>query len=172
MNAQPPVGGLWSPEFDRFVPDFLAKPRNPLHAIAGGWAVAFPISMLLSVLAQTLAPDALAPTFSVSGYSAVFALAVFAPAVETLIMGAVLLLLLKFVRPEVAVAVSVVGWAIMHSTIAPIWGLVIWWPFLIFSILFVTWRQHSLAMAFMVPMAVHGLQNLLPALLIANGVAT
>ena len=172
MTAQPPVGGLWSPQFDRFVPDFLAKPRKPVLAIAGGWAIAFPISMLLSVLAQALVPDALALTFPVDGLSTVFALAVFAPAVETLIMGAVLLLLLHFVRPELAVAISAIGWGIAHSLVAPIWGLVIWWPFLIFSILFVTWRQRSLAMAFLVPMLVHGLQNLLPALLLAYGVAT
>ncbi len=125
--------------------------------------------MLLSVVAQALIPDALPPTFPVNGFSTVFALAVFAPAVETLIMGAVLLVLLNFVRPEVAVALSAIGWGIAHSMAAPIWGLVIWWPFLIFSTLFVTWRRRSLAMAFVVPMAVHGLQNLLPALLLAYG---
>jgi hypothetical protein len=46
---------------------------------------------------------------------------------------------------------------------------VIWWPFLIFSILYVTWRQRSLAAALAVPAMVHGLQNLLPALLVFSG---
>ena len=169
MTAQPPAGGLWSPQFDRVVPDFLAKPLKPARAIAGGWAVAFPISMLLSVLAQALVPDGLAPTFPVDGWSTVFALAVFAPAVETLIMGAVLLLLLHLVRPELAVAISAIGWGIAHSLVAPIWGLVIWWPFLIFSTLFVAWREKSLLAAFAMPAMVHAMQNLPTALVVAYG---
>jgi len=46
---------------------------------------------------------------------------------------------------------------------------VIWWPFLVFSTLFVTWRQRSLWLAFAIPMCVHALQNLLPSLLVAFG---
>ena len=103
------------------------------------------------------------------GPLALFLLVGFAPFVETLIMGAVLLILTAFLRRDVAVAVSAIGWGAAHSMMAPMWGLVIWWPFLIFSILFVVWRQRSLAMAFLMPMAAHALQNLLPALLIAFG---
>jgi len=49
--------------------------------------------------------------------------------------------------------------------------LVIWWPFLVFSTLFVTWRDRSLTLAFLIPMCVHALQNLLPAILVAYGAA-
>ncbi|HYI42775.1 MAG TPA: CPBP family glutamic-type intramembrane protease [Sphingomicrobium sp.] len=97
---------------------------------------------------------------------ALFMLVVFAPFVETLIMGAILLLLLRFASPTVAVLISAIGWGAAHSAIAPMWGLVIWWPFLIFSTLFVTWRQRSLTMAFLMPTLAHALQNLVPALLI------
>jgi len=96
-------------------------------------------------------------------------LVVFAPMVETLIMGAALLLLTAVFRRELAVLLSALGWAAAHSAMAPVWGLVIWWPFLIFSVLFVTWRQRSLALAFAVPAAAHSLQNLMPALVIAFG---
>ena len=68
-----------------------------------------------------------------------------------------------------AVLVSAVGWGIAHSLAAPAWGLVIWWPFLIFSTLYVTWRQHSLIAGLAMPAAVHGLQNILPALLMFTG---
>lgn len=81
-------------------------------------------------------------------------------------MGAVLLVLLRFLSPPWAIVVSAIGWGIAHSTVAPIWGLIIWWPFLIFSTLFVTWRSRSLAYAFALPMCVHALQNVVPALLI------
>jgi len=72
-------------------------------------------------------------------------------------------------RPAWAIVVSALGWGIAHSSVAPIWGLVIWWPFLVFSTLFVTWRQRSLGLAFAIPMVVHALQNLLPSLLVAYG---
>jgi hypothetical protein len=95
----------------------------------------------------------------------------FAPVVETLIMGAVLLFLLLFLSPTAAIILSAIGWGIAHSLVAPMWGLVIWWPFLIFSTLFVAWRSRSLALAFAIPALVHALQNLVPAILIARGMA-
>ncbi|MBW3535943.1 MAG: hypothetical protein KY453_12140, partial [Gemmatimonadetes bacterium] len=93
----------------------------------------------------------------------------FAPIVETLIMGVVLLVLLLFVPPAAAILVSAIGWGIAHSLVAPIWGFVIWWPFLVFSTLFVAWYRRSIALAFGIPMCAHALQNLLPALLLAVG---
>jgi hypothetical protein len=78
--------------------------------------------------------------------------------------------LLRLFSPTVAILISAVGWGVAHSMAAPIWGLVIWWPFLIFSTLFVTWRERSLWLAFGIPMCVHALQNLIPATLIAFGV--
>ncbi len=139
--------------------------------MAAGWLVAFPISILLAIVAQTLLPEAPAPQFEVNGLVALSALVVFAPFVETLIMGAVLLLLTTVLRAEWAVLVSAIGWGIAHSLAAPVWGLIIWWPFLIFSTLFLTWRKRSLLLAFLVPMGAHAYQNLLPALLIAFGVS-
>ena len=139
--------------------------------MAAGWLVAFPISILLAIVAQTLLPEAPVPQFEVNGLVALSALVVFAPFVETLIMGAVLLLLTTVLRAEWAVLVSAIGWGIAHSLAAPVWGLIIWWPFLIFSTLFLTWRKRSLLLAFLVPMGAHACQNLLPALLIAFGVS-
>ena len=51
---------------------------------------------------------------------------------------------------------------------APAWGLVIWWPFLIFSTLFVVWRQRGFFAGVGVAAATHALQNLGPALLLAT----
>jgi len=65
--------------------------------------------------------------------------------------------------------ISSIGWGLFHSSFHPTWGLVIWWPFLIFSTLFVTWRSRSLLAAFAIPAAVHALQNLPPALALATG---
>ena len=68
-----------------------------------------------------------------------------------------------------AVAVSAAGWGIAHSLQAPAWGLVIWWPFLIFSTLYLAWRPRGVAIALAVAATAHGLHNLLPALTVAFG---
>ena len=96
-------------------------------------------------------------------------LVAFAPFVETLIMGGVLSLLLRVVSPPVAIVLSAVGWGIAHSSEALGWGLVIWWPFLIFSTLFVVWRQRGVWLAIAIVTATHALQNVGPAYLVAFG---
>ncbi len=155
----------------KFLPEPIRIAANPLRAIAFGWLTAFPVSMVFAAIGAFLLPQAQQPEFHVSGLAAISALVIFSPVVETLIMGAVLLLLLKLMPPWLAVLASAAGWGIAHSSVAPIWGLVIWWPFLVFSTLFVTWRDRSLTLAFLIPMCVHALQNLLPAILVAYGAA-
>ena len=152
-----------------FLPRPLLEPRRPLVAIATGWATAFIPSILLAWLVTSLMPAGTQPEFEVDGTFAVLMLVVFAPVIETLIMAAILSLLLRFVSPTAAVLASAVLWGIAHSLIAPAWGLVIWWPFLVFSTLYVTWRQRSLLMALAMPAIVHGLQNLVPAVLLLYG---
>ena len=150
------------------LPAALAEPRNPLRAIATGWLLAFPPSLLLAVLAQWLLPDVPRPEFDVAGPASVALLVIFAPLVETLIMAAVLEVLLRLLPPAAAVALSAVGWGLAHSWVAPAWGLVIWWPFLIFSTLYVTWAKRSVWAAVGVVFAVHALQNLGPSLLLLS----
>ena len=154
----------------RYLPKAIRVPRRPFTAILIGWATAFPASILFGAFVSLLLPDAAHPEFRVDGAVALFALVIFAPVVETLIMGAVLLILLLFLPPVAAILVSAIGWGVAHSLMVPIWGLVIWWPFLVFSTLFVAWRSRSLTLAFVIPMCVHALQNVIPALLLAYGV--
>jgi hypothetical protein len=158
-----------SESFLRFLPIAIRTPQKPLKAIAVGWLTAFPLSIAFAFLGSLILPQAQQPQFDASGTVAVFLLVVFSPIVESLIMGAVLLVLMRLMPLPVAILASAIGWGIAHSTVAPIWGFVIWWPFLIFSTLFVTWRSRSLAFAFALPMCTHALQNLIPALLVAYG---
>ena len=148
------------------LPAALAEPRNPLRAVFVGWLFAFLPSLVLALIAQWLLPDAGRPSFEVAGVQAVALLVLFAPLVETLIMAAVLELLLRFMPRAAAILVSAVGWGIAHSLAAPAWGLVIWWPFLIFSTLYVTWSRRSVLAALAIAFAAHALQNLGPALLL------
>ena len=86
---------------------------------------------------------------------------------ETLILAAFITLLRLVFSPTASVFLSAIGWGIAHSTQASAWGLVVWWPFLIMSMLYVVWRQRSFWNAIAVPAAVHMLQNAGPAYQIA-----
>jgi len=168
MTARAAVG---SDSLLRFLPAAIRRPERPFLAIAVGWLLAFPASILLAVVGSLLIPNAKLPEFHASGGLAMFALVILSPVLETLIMGTVLLVLLRLLSPTFAILASAIGWGIAHSTVAPAWGLVIWWPFLIFSTLFVAWRERSLWLAFGIPMCVHMLQNLIPSALIAFGIS-
>jgi len=144
----------------------LLESRRPVRAILVGWLVTTIPALLLSALVASLLPQAAGPTFPVNGLSTVILLVVLAPLVETLIMAAAIEILLLALPPRFAVIASAVGWGIAHSLAAPAWGLVIWWPFLIFSTLYVTWRGQGRVLAMGIVFAVHALNNLGPALLL------
>lgn len=153
----------------KLLPKPIREPRRPFVAIALGWLMAFIPSIVLAALIGLVFPNASQPEFPVSPAMQIFLIVILSPVVETLMMGTALLVLLRFVNPAAAVMISSIGWGLFHSSLHPTWGLVIWWPFLIFSTLFVTWRSRSLLAAFAIPMAVHALQNLPPALALATG---
>ena len=155
-----------------FLPWPIREARRPWLAIVVGWLTATIPSLLLAALVSQLLPQLPGPKFDMDPVVAVFAIVIISPVMETLIMAAVLSLLLRFIPATAAILVSAAGWGLAHSAMAPAWGLVIWWPFLVFSTLYVVWRQRSLAAAIAVPATVHALQNLGPALLIATGQAS
>ena len=154
----------------RFLPRPIRDPSRPWLSIPVAWATSFFPSIVLAWIISKFAPGAETPDFGDLPPAIVFfAVVIFAPVVETLIMGTVLLLLLRVVNPTIAVLISAVGWGVAHSLQVPIWGLTIWWPFLVLSTLFVAYRERSLLAAFTLPAIVHAFQNLGPALLIATG---
>jgi hypothetical protein len=160
---------LLDDSFLKFLPAPLREPRRawlvlPLCLVltlAGAAAIASVLNLLLPKLDQ---PDFSA--FVGKRFLAVFALAVATPLVETLILAATCSILLRFVRAELAILISSFGWAIAHSYQAPVWGLVIFWPFIIFSTLYVVWKQRSLTLGILMPFAAHFLHNLYPSILI------
>ena len=152
-----------------WLPPPLLEARAPLRAILIGWLTAFLPSLVLGGAVSLLLPRMGQPEMAISSARMVALFVLFAPVIETLIMAGVLSLLLRFLPATVAVLVSAAGWGIAHSLAAPAWGLVVWWPFLIFSVLYVTWRKQSMLAALAIPAATHGLQNLVPTLLIFAG---
>jgi len=142
-------------------------------AIGVSWLVTFFPSFLLAILVSLLLPGAKQPQFPFSGMDLFVRIVVVAPVLETLIMGAALLVLQLIFRPTLSVVMTAILAGLAHSfspTGVAVWGLVIWWPFLIFATLFVVWRQRSLLAAFAVPAVTHALHNLPTAALIVSGI--
>lgn len=152
------------------LPGLLFRDVRPWRAILIGWLLAIAGSVLLSMIVARLVPGSPGPDLGdVSAPLKLFLVALFSPVVETLLMAAILAVLLRLLAAWQAVIASAVIWGVLHSLSAPTWGAVIWWPFLIFSTLFVTWRPHGFWRAAALVATVHILQNLFPAILIVTG---
>ena len=152
-----------------YLPAAVLEPRRAWLAISVGAALTLAGSQALSAVANVFAPALAQPDFAKRGTTVFLLLILFAPLVETLVMAILLGVLARFVSPTLAVLISAALWGIAHSLQAAAWGLVIWWPFVIFSTLYMVWRQRSVMAGIGVAAATHALQNLLPALKIAFG---
>ena len=168
MTAAEPV--RLSPALS-FLPAAIREARRPWRAIIVGWLMTTIPSLLLAAIVARLFPDLGQPEFKMDPVQALVGIVLISPVIETLIMAAVLSLLVRLVPPVVAILLSAAGWGVAHSLIASAWGFVIWWPFLIFSTLYIVWRQRSLKLALAIPATVHALNNLGPTLLIMAGLA-
>jgi membrane protease YdiL (CAAX protease family) len=148
------------PAYLAFLPAFLfraggSKPAYVLKA----WALVLLPSLLLSLTVSVSVPGAEGPDLPISGPVMIALITLFGPFVETLIMAALLLVLQRLVGFGPAVLLSSLGWGLAHSWGAPTWGLVAWWPFLIFSTVFLTWRARGTWTAILIVTAIHVLQN-------------
>jgi len=144
----------------RLLPSFLFDTGQPkLAYIAKAWLLAFLPSAALAVLVSSLAESPPAPDFGGTGPVVFGLLVLFAPVLETFLMVPPLLLMNRFLGPAPAIAGSSLLWGALHSWQVPLWGLIVWWPFLIFSAILLAWREKSLATAMVMVIAVHALQN-------------
>lgn len=158
---------LFDDSFLRFIPKPVREPRRAWLAIPIAYLMSIGGSLLLAAVVQNFMPALETPEFPMSGATALFALVIFAPVLETFIMAGFITLFRMVMRDDLAVLLSALGWGVAHSLEATAWGLTIWWPFLIFSTLYVVWRQRGFFTAILVVSATHALQNLIPALTVA-----
>ena len=148
------------PAYLAFLPAFLFRPEgSKLAYILKAWALVLLPSLLLSLTVSVSVPGAEGPDLPISGPVMIALITVIGPFVETLIMAALLLVLRRFLGFGPAVLLSALAWGLAHSWGAPTWGLVAWWPFLIFSTVFLTWRERGAWTAIMIVTAIHVLQN-------------
>ena len=148
------------PRLLAFLPAFLFRTDgSKLAYILKAWALVLLPSLLLSFTVSQSIPSAKPPELPISGPVMIALITLAGPFVETLIMAALLLVLRRFGGFGPAVLLSSIGWGLAHSWGAPTWGLVAWWPFLIFSTAFLTWRERGFWTAILIVTAIHVLQN-------------
>ena len=148
-------------------PKLLREPGRAWLVIPFAWLLCIVPSLGLAYLVQAVAPQLDLPEFPIKGHVGFLALAVLAPIIETFILAAIVSVLRLIFSPTVTVIVSSIGWGIAHSLQASAWGFVVWWPFLIMSMLYLVWRQRGFWLAIAIPAAVHMMQNAGPAYQVA-----
>ena len=149
-----------------FLPRFLFADAQPAwRYVLYAWPVVLLPALALGYMASKLFPALAGP--QLGGASALvitLGVVVFSPLIETLIMTGPVWLLDRLFGPVAAVAGSALLWAGAHSLAAARWGLVVWWPFLIFSIAYLTWRHRGYWRAVAVVFVLHALNNAGPVL--------
>jgi hypothetical protein len=170
VASVPQPARLFDDSFLKILPAPLREPRRAWLAIPIAVALTLSGSLVISLLLKTIAPELTPPDMSqLKGMRGFLALDLFAPFVETVIMAGFLALFLRFMSAGAAVATSAIGWGIAHGSQAIIWGPVIAWPFLIFSTLYVVWRQRGFWPAVGVAATTHMLHNAYPSWVVAFG---
>ena len=124
-------------------------------------------SMVIAIilgLAGAVTEDT-SPKFEGSALGLFILMVLVSPPVETLIMAGGLWVLSFITKKPVRLAIiSAIIWALVHSLIAPVWGLGVIWPFFVFSCAYLGWRRRSWWRAILVTSCVHAFQNILPAI--------
>jgi membrane protease YdiL (CAAX protease family) len=154
-----------------FLPSILFADRRPVLVVLLAFVLTIAGSFVLGALVTQVAGDGVGPDLGKAPpVVLLIGLALVSPLLETLLMGGIIDLLRRWMGAWQAAVASAAIWGVLHSLLASWWGAVIWWPFLIFSTLYVTWRRRSLLAALAVPASVHMMQNTAPVLLLASGV--
>ena len=110
--------------------------------------------------------DQTAPKFKGSAISLFVMMVIIGPPIETLIMAGVLWILSFITKRQVRLAIfSAIVWAVIHSLLAPAWGLGVIWPFFVFSCSYLAWKKRSWWHAILITSCVHAFQNFLPAIM-------
>jgi membrane protease YdiL (CAAX protease family) len=155
------------PDYLTWLPRFLFDTDSiPERYIGKAWLTALLPSIALSLLVNLAAPEGSHPSIHVYGATSILLMVIVGPILETLLMIPPLFGLNRLFGPGPAVVGSGLLWGVFHSLSAASWGLVVWWPFLVMSIAFLTWRRAGLGKAILVVFAIHALQNGLAAFIL------
>lgn len=141
---------------------------HPAKYIVRAWLIAFvPTLFIAAIVGSLFSLEKDLMGRDVVPRSVVFlSMVAGAPIVETLLMMAVFWILTRATKnPSRLIIYSATLWALFHSVFWMPWGLIVFWPFVVFSASYVFWRMKSVGKAFAITVSVHAMQNLIPGLL-------
>jgi len=155
----------------RFFSWLFRTDRHPLACVFMMWPTATLPGLLIVIAAghllsftgnQELFEDRrMEQFFDLTAWTCL-AVVVIAPLIETVLMNVICRGLKAFFSSMVVVTcLSAVFWAGVHSLAnSPIWGVGVFWPFIIFSGVLLAWWEKSPRLAFWMTFAIHALHNL------------
>lgn len=156
-----------------WVPSVLRYPDKPWLTLVVAPLLTLPGALALSALAAAVVPDLERPKFPPLPWLwQLFSLVIFSPIAETLIMAGLLGLFRRWLGVVPAILLSAALWGAAHSYAAAAWGLIVWWPFVIFSLIYLVWRQKGFWTGIAMAASAHLLHNLMPAILLVVGLAS
>ena len=162
-----PASGPWRELYGPLLDTSVHPLRYVLRAWPRAMVPTLGIALVLSTLFQLLGhdlflgEDPMAPLKSISKWGFLLTIVLFAPLSETLLMAPMLAVLMRLWggRRLPAALSSAAVWAFLHSLSALLWGVCIFWTFLVLSIAWLAWRPRSFGHAFLVTFGIHALQN-------------
>lgn len=152
-----PLTAFWHRLSDREQPKAAYLGRALLADLPVTVAVSFAITKLTGIPAPGLPWETLPRVL--------LAMCVFAPLVETFGMVILIWILRRLVsRAAYVPFATAIVCAGLHSLARPLWGLEVFWGFLIFTLCYLAWEKKSPLLAFGMTTILHSLHNLLPTL--------
>jgi hypothetical protein len=157
MSMPGPLAAFWR----RLSDDNQHPVRYLGRALLADLPVTVAIGFLLNALTGTTWPEFPADSLP----RILVAMCVVAPLLETAGLAVLIWLLQRIVpRPTLVPLVAALVCAALHSLAKPLWGIEIFWAFLIFSLCYVTWARKSVWAGLGLTALLHALHNLLPLL--------
>ena len=117
-------------------------------------------AFVLSYGIDLLFPDTQFPEFEPNFTYLLVSVVILGPLIETLLMWPIIAVLSRISTSTMFISIfSAILWAMLHSSLYLIWGLTIFWSFVVFSISFTVWRKISIKKAIFITFSIHALQN-------------
>lgn len=132
------------------------------------WALTFFPALAVGVVVHLACETRPSPMPDIPAIFEFALCAIAAPLIETLMMIPIFWLLKRFTRDFSVLALSSAAtWATLHSLDWAPWGLIVFWPFVVFSINYLVWERTSKLQAYARTALLHGLHNFIPACMVA-----
>lgn len=138
-------------------------PRELLLTVVSATFVSLTLAVLVASVLQFLGKQIHGVEFDSSYWGMAFKAAVVGPLIETAVMGLMISLLFRpiFRHDSLVVVATALAWGILHGLFDIYWGIVIFFPFLVFAKVYLIFLRFSFWWSFGAATLNHALHNFL-----------